>query len=131
MESSLSAELTNKALKIKSECRSKLPESEVYHLESVDLKLIGKMFKYVWMFLDIPLTLGIAIILLFLESTTFGLVGLYWIVIMFFLQSWLSDQLARCNRNKKMLMEERSRFNFEAIQKIKEARLDHAETILL
>lgn len=32
VESTLSAELTNKALKINSECRSKLPESEVYHL---------------------------------------------------------------------------------------------------
>jgi hypothetical protein len=65
VESCLSAEITGKALRINSECRTKLPESEVYHIENVDLKMIGKLFQHLWMMLEIPLTLIVAIALLF------------------------------------------------------------------
>jgi hypothetical protein len=63
------------------------------------------MFQQLWMVLDIPLTLTVAVLLLFMESITFGLVGLYWIVIMFFLQRWLSDQLGNCQKNKHYLID--------------------------
>lgn len=95
------------------------------------MKLIGKMFKHIWMLLDIPLTLIVAIVLLFMESATFGFVGLYWIIVMYFLQRWLSDQLGRSIRIKNALVEERAKFNYETMQQIQEARLDHSESILL
>jgi hypothetical protein len=79
------------------------------------MKLIGKMFKHIWMLLDIPLTLIVAIVLLFMESATFGFVGLYWIIVMYFLQRWLSEKLGRCIRVKNGFVEERAKFNYETM----------------
>lgn len=55
--------------------------------------MVSKLFQHLWMLLEIPVTLVVAVVLLFRESFSFGIVGLYWIVIVFFLQRELSDRL--------------------------------------
>lgn len=55
--------------------------------------MVSKLFQHLWMLLEIPVTLIVAVVLLFRESFSFGIVGLYWIIVAFFLQREISDKL--------------------------------------
>lgn len=86
--------------------------------------MVSKLFQHLWMLLEIPVTLVVAVVLLFRESLSFGIVGLYWIIIVFFLQREISDRLIETTLEKHGLMEDRAKFNYEIMQKIRLARLD-------
>ena len=45
VESTLSKRLVEKSLKMAKECTDRFPQSEIYQLENVDLKLIFNLFK--------------------------------------------------------------------------------------
>jgi hypothetical protein len=55
---------------------------------------VNQLFKELWVIADIPLTIIAAVYLLFMESWSFGIVGLYWICLIVFLQRWLSDLMS-------------------------------------
>lgn len=54
--------------------------------ENVDMKLVFTMFKNMYLILEAPFTIIVAIILLFRESQTYGFIGIYWFVIAFLVQ---------------------------------------------
>lgn len=111
-EGVLARKLVEKALRLSGECRRALPESEVYQLENADLKQVGALVKQGWMLLEIPFTLVAAVVLLFMEKISYGLVGLYWLVLVFFLQRWLSEKMAASSRVKLRLIEQRAACNY-------------------
>jgi hypothetical protein len=64
------------------------------------------------MLLEIPFTLVAAVVMLFVEKISYGLVGLYWLVLVFFLQRWLSEKMAASSRVKLRLIEQRAACNY-------------------
>lgn len=114
----LSIELVSKALRLSQDCRQLLPESEIYQIENTDMKAVSHLFKELWIITDVPFTIIASIVLLFSESISFGIVGLYWIFLIFFLQRWLTELMAQSLNRKLRLTEKRSRVNYETMDKM-------------
>lgn len=95
------------------ECRDRIPESELIQLENVDLKLIFTLFKNMGMIFEAPFTIIVAIILLFNESSHYGVIGIYWFLIAFLIQRELDGRMTHCNTTKLKLIEQRSNINYD------------------
>ncbi len=54
--------------------------------------------------LDVPITISLSIVMLFRENTTYGLIGLYWITLVFFLQRYLCDLMGESVKTKVRLI---------------------------
>ena len=80
------------------ECTDRIPQSEIYQLENVDLRLIFTLFRNLYMVFEAPITVVGALALLFLESPSYGLSAIYWFIIAFFLQRELDGHMAHCNQ---------------------------------
>ena len=105
------------------ECTDRFPQSEIHQLENVDLKLIFNVFKNLYLCFEAPTTVIGAMILLFLESPSYGMIAIYWFIIAFFLQRELDGRMAHCNATKLKLIDKRSQVNYEFLKKVKAAKL--------
>lgn len=70
------------------------------------------MFSNMHLIFEAPFTILVAIIMLFAESRTYGIIGIYWFLIAFFMQRELEDRMASCNSTKLGLIEQRSKINY-------------------
>ena len=89
------------------------------------------MFTVCWMLFDIPATLLVAVILMFNQNWIYGFVGLFWISVVFIVQRWLGQKIIQCNSKKFKEIEQRSSTNYELFQKIRQVKLDHAQSIII
>jgi ABC-type multidrug transport system fused ATPase/permease subunit len=113
IESTLSRKLIKKALMMDDNCRKRIPESEIYQLENVDLKLVNLLFSNFYNAFEIPFTIIVALVLLFIQDIKYGFIGLYWFLIIFFVQRALDDKMTHCNLTKLSLIDKRSKVNYE------------------
>jgi ABC-type multidrug transport system fused ATPase/permease subunit len=113
------------------ECTDRIPQSEIYQLENVDLKLIFNLFKNLYLLFEAPITVIGALFLLFLESPSYGMIAIYWFIIAFFLQRELDGRMSHCNQTKLKLIDKRSQINYEILRKIKSAKLAGCESLLI
>lgn len=86
IESSLAKMLVSKSLRLSAQARKDIPHSELIQLENVDLRLVFTMFNNMYLIFQAPFTILVAIIMLFAESRTYGIIGIYWFLIAFLLQ---------------------------------------------
>jgi hypothetical protein len=84
----------------------------------VDLRLIYNLFKILYLAVEIPFTIGVAIIWLFLLNPYLGFIAMYWFAVIFLVQRVLDDQMHHCNITKLRLIDERSKLNYEFMEKI-------------
>jgi ABC-type multidrug transport system fused ATPase/permease subunit len=112
VESTLSKRLVEKSLRMARECTDRIPQSEIYQLENVDLRLIFNLFKNLYLFFEAPITVVGALILLFIESPSYGMIAIYWFLIAFFLQRELDGRMSHCNQTKLKLIDKRSQVNY-------------------
>lgn len=75
--------LVQKSLYLNQKARKDIPQSEILQLENVDLKLVFTMFNNMIFLFEAPLTIFVALIMLFAENRTYGFIGLYWFFIVF------------------------------------------------
>jgi len=68
---------------------------------------------------EVPFTIIVAIIMLFVESKRYGFIAVYWFVIAFLLQRELDGRMTHCNKTKLRLIEKRSTVNYELLEKMK------------
>jgi hypothetical protein len=68
---------------------------------------------------EVPFTIIVAIIMLFVESKRYGFIAVYWFVIAFLLQRELDGRMTHCNKTKLGLIEKRANTNYELLEKIK------------
>ena len=106
-------------------------KSEIMQLENVDLKLIFNMFKNMYMIVEAPFTIVVAIVLLFRESHVYGFIGIYWFIIAFLVQRELDSKMIHCNQTKLKLIDQRSKTNYELFERIKEAKIIHYEDLIV
>lgn len=85
IESALARKLVEKSLYVSKDVRRDIPVSKIYQLENVDLKLVYAMLNNATMLFEAPLTIVIALILLFAENKLYGFIGFYWFLIVFLL----------------------------------------------
>jgi len=97
----------------------------------VDLKLIYNLFSILYLAVEIPFTIGVAIIWLFLLNAYLGFIALYWFIFIFLVQRVLDDRMHHCNITKLKLIDERSKLNYEFMEKITFARTIRAESLLV
>jgi ABC-type multidrug transport system fused ATPase/permease subunit len=76
-----------------------------------------------YLFFEVPFTIIVAIIMLFVESKRYGFIAVYWFVIAFLLQRELDGRMTHCNKTKLRLIEKRSSINYELLDKMKEAKV--------
>lgn len=88
-------------------------------MENVDLKLIFTLFRNMYLIFEVPFTIIVAIIMLFVESKRYGFIAVYWFVIAFLLQRELDGRMTHCNKTKLGLIEKRANTNYELLEKIK------------
>jgi ABC-type multidrug transport system fused ATPase/permease subunit len=112
VESTLSKRLIEKSLRMARECTDRIPQSEIYQLENVDLKLIFNLFKNLHLIFEAPVTVVGALFLIFLESPSYGMIAIYWFIIAFFLQRELDGRMSHCNQTKLKLIDKRSQSNY-------------------
>jgi hypothetical protein len=77
------------------------------------------MFKNMYLVIEAPFTIVVAIILLFRESHIYGMIGIYWFVIAFLVQRELDSKMKHCNQTKLSLINERSKINYDLFGMIK------------
>lgn len=61
---------------------------------------------------EAPITVIGALVLIFLESPSYGIIAIYWFVIAFLLQRELDGRMAHCNQTKLRLIDKRSQVNY-------------------
>lgn len=130
-ESTISKRLVKKALLMDPDCRKRIPETEIFQLENVDLRLTSNLFGMLYLAVEIPFTLGVAVIWLFALNFYLGVIALYWFLIIFLLQRALDDRMQRCNLTKLRLIDQRSKLNYEFMEKITLARVVRAESLMV
>lgn len=123
VESTIAKKLVKKALLLDPECRKRIPETEIFQLENVDLKIIFNLFTNLYLGVEIPFTIGVAIIWLFSINTYLGLIALYWFLVIFLVQRALDDRMRKCNLTKLRLIDQRSKLNYEFMEKITLSRI--------
>lgn len=123
VESSLARMLVVKSLNLTQKARKDIPQSEILQLENVDLRLVWIMFNNMYFIFEAPLTIAIALILLFIEDRAYGLIAGYWFLIAFLLHRELDEHMTHCNATKLALIEKRSKINYEVLDGIKQAKL--------
>jgi hypothetical protein len=72
-----------------------------------------------YLIFEVPFTIIVAIIMLFVESKRYGFIAVYWFVIAFLLQRELDGRMTHCNKTKLGLIEKRANTNYELLEKIK------------
>ncbi len=83
------------------------------------------------MIFEAPFTIIVAIILLFNESSHYGVIGIYWFLIAFLLQRELDGRMTHCNTTKLKLIEQRSNINYDLFYKFKAAKLIGWENLII
>ena len=53
-----------------------------------------------YLIFEVPFTIIVAIIMLFVESKRYGFIAVYWFVIAFLLQRELDGRMTHCNKTK-------------------------------
>ena len=104
--------LVVKSLNITQKARKDIPHSEILQLENVDLKLVWNMFTKFYFVFEAPLTIIVALIMLFVEDKAYGFIGGYWFLIAFLLHRELDEHMTHCNATKLGLIEKRSKMNY-------------------
>lgn len=64
------------------------------------MKLIFTLFRNMYLIFEVPFTIIVAIIMLFVESKKYGFIAIYWFVIAFLLQRELDGRMTHCNKTK-------------------------------
>ena len=118
--------LVEKTLSLSSSERNNIRDSEIYHLENVDLKHVSAMTSSLHLTVEIPFTITVAIILLFTLNFSLGFITIFWFIIIFLLQGVLARKMGHCNLTKHELIHQRSKFNYEFMEKVSKARVVHA-----
>lgn len=77
--------LVQKSLRLTQQARTDIPHSEVIQLENVDLKLTFILISNLYLVVQAPFTIIVAILMLFYENSTYGFIGIYWFLIAFLL----------------------------------------------
>ena len=131
VESSLAKMLVVKSLNLTQKARKDIPSSEILQLENVDLRLVWIMFNNMYFIFEAPLTILIALTMLFVEDKVYGFIGVYWFLIAFLLHRELDENMTHCNATKLGLIEKRSKINYEILEGIKEAKLIGWEDIII
>lgn len=70
------------------------------------------LFSQFYNAFEIPFTLVVALLMLFMQDLKYGFIGLYWFLIAFFLQRLLDSRMKDCNITKLRLIEQRSKLNY-------------------
>ena len=65
-----------------------------------------------YLLIEIPFTIGIALIWLFKVGSFVGLIAVYWFIVIFLIQRSLDDNMHKCNLTKLKLIDQRSRLNY-------------------
>ncbi len=112
IESTIAKRLVKKALSLDPHYRRRIPETEIFQLENVDLKIIYNLFNIFYLGCEIPFTIGIAIIWLFGLNFSLGLISIYWFAVIFLVQRVLDDRMKHCNITKLGLIDKRSKLNY-------------------
>lgn len=81
----MARKLIQKSLNLSQKAKKDIPRSEILQLENVDLKLVFTMFNNMMFIFEAPLTIFVALIMLFVENRTYGFIGAYWFLIAFLL----------------------------------------------
>jgi hypothetical protein len=68
-----------------------------------------------YLIFEVPFTIIVAIIMLFVESKRYGFIAVYWFVIAFLLQRELDGRMTHCNQTKLGLIEKRANTNYELL----------------
>ena len=104
--------LVVKSLNLTQRARKDIPHSEILQLENVDLRLVWVMFNNMYFIFEAPLTITVALIMLFIEDKAYGFIGAYWFLIAFLLHRELDENMTHCNATKLSLIEQRSKVNY-------------------
>lgn len=97
----------------------------------MDLKIIYTLFRILYLAMEIPFTIGIAIIWLFKLGSFLGIIAVYWFVVIFLMQRSLDDRMHKCNLTKLRLIDQRSKLNYEFMESIELARIIRFESMLV
>lgn len=79
------------------------------------MKLVFTMFNNMIFLFEAPLTIIVALIMLFVENRTYGFIGVYWFLIAFLLHRELDNNMTHCNATKLRLINTRSKANYEML----------------
>ena len=123
--------LIQKSLKLSQDARRDIPHSEVIQLENVDLKLTFILISNLYLIIQAPFIIIVAILMLFYESSTYGFIAIYWFLIAFLLHRELDEKMTHCNSTKLDLIKDRSKINYEMLDCMKEAKIIGWEDVLI
>lgn len=89
------------------------------------------MFNNMIFAFEAPLTIIVALIMLFVENRTYGFIGVYWFLIAFLLHRELDQKMTHCNATKLGLIDKRSKVNYEMLFGMREARMIGWEDVMI
>ncbi len=123
--------LIRKSLNLSQKAKRDIPYSELLQLENVDLKLVFAMMNNMMFVFEAPLTVVVALIMLFVQSRTYGFIGVYWFLIAFLLHRELDQRMTHCNATKLGLIDKRSKINYEMLFGMTNARIAGWEDVII
>lgn len=92
---------------------------------------MSALVSLLYLTLEIPYTIVVALLWLFRLNCSLGLIALIWFLVVFSFQRVLDARMRQCNLTKLGLIDKRSRFNYEFMEKIREARVIHSESLMI